>query len=267
MDKKTNKPIWIAVLVLSVVVLLLCLFFVFKNYIFPAPDDTVTRQETVFESTQELTTQEETQRFDYTLAKAPDINSVDFDELKSINEDIYAWIYIPNTNVDYPVVQSRTDHDDSFYLTHNIYRQYQFSGAIYSEIKNKPDFSDSVTVLYGHNMLNGSMFASLHKFEDEDFFEENNTIFVFTKDKLLTYLIYSAYEADDRHILNSYETKTKEGFSEYLESTLSPRSYNCNVRDVELNTDDKILTLSTCSNSSSINRYLVQGVLVNEQSK
>ena len=203
----------------------------------------------------------------YQLAELGDFN-VDFNELAAINTDIYAWIYIPNTNVDYPVARSAGDGDDSFYLEHNIYRQYQFSGTIYSEIKNQPDMHDRVTVMYGHNMLNGSMFASLHKFEDKDFFDKNNTIFVLTKDKIFTYLLYSAYTYDDRHILNSLSMKDDSVFLEYLEGTLHPYTYNGNVREgIELNTNHKILTLSTCTNGAANTRYLVQGVLVDERNR
>ncbi|MBQ0097948.1 MAG: class B sortase [Oscillospiraceae bacterium] len=269
LDKKPKKTIWIILLIIFIIILILGLLFVLKSYGIIFADKTPTRAETTEEPTTIATiaTQPPTERFDYPLAPEPDMSSVDFDELENINEDIYAWLYIPNTNVDLPVVQSIKDRDDFFYLSHNIYKEYQFSGAIYSEIQNSTDFSDPVTVLYGHNMINGSMFATLHKFEDEDFFNENTTMFVYTKHKLLTYLIYAAYETDDRHILNSFEPRTKEGFREFLDSTLSPRSYNCNVRDVELNTNDRILTLSTCSNTVSGNRYLVQGVLVHERTR
>ena len=205
--------------------------------------------------------------FGYELAEYTDIG-VDFEKLTAANPDVYAWIYIPNTNVDYPVVRSISDGDDTFYLDHNVYRQYQFSGTIFSELSNNPDFHDPVTVLYGHNMLDGSMFASLHNFEKDDFFEENRTAFVVTADKVYTYLIYSAYTYDDRHILRSFLADDSESFREYLESTLDPHSYDSQVREnVVLDTDSRILTLSTCTNGASNIRYLVQGVLVDEFEK
>ena len=182
------------------------------------------------------------------------------------NTDIYAWIYIPGTNVDYPVCQSTID--DNYYLDHNIYQQYQFSGTIYSQTVNMRDFDDRVTVLYGHNMLNGSMFASLHNFENKDFFDKHNTIFIYTRDKLLTYLVYSAYTYDDRHILNSFHVQYDDAFRSYLDSTLEPHSYDANVREgVTLDMDSKILTLSTCTGGASNTRYLVQGVLVDVQNR
>ena len=270
---KSKKPIWIVIVCVCIVLLSAVAFFLLRYLTQPqvsredfTPTVAATEEDST-EQTQKPTEQKKINTWGYTLAELGDFN-VDFDELTSINSDIYAWIYIPNTNVDYPVAQSMSDGDDSFYLEHNIYRQYQFSGTIYSEIKNSTDFHDRVTVLYGHNMLNGSMFASLHNFEDEEFFDENNTIFVLTKDKVYTYLVYSAYTYDDRHILNSFFLSNDEIFREYLDSTLNPHSYNENVRErVELNTDNRILTLSTCSNGAANTRYLVQGVLVDERKR
>lgn len=271
MKKKSGKIIWIVVLVVSILVCLLCVGFLLKYFLYD-PSQTIDRDptptETVATQTNEtqVQTQPPTERFSETTAALPEDDFVDFQELMEINPDIYAWIYIPNTNVDYPVAQSEEGVDDSFYLTHNVYKNYQFSGTVYTEKKSLRDFTDPVTVLYGHNMLNGSMFASLHNFNDETFFNDNNTIFVFTKDKIFTYLIYSAYQYDDRHILNSFDMTDQTSFREYLDSTLLERPYYCNVREgIELNTQDRIITLSTCMNGGGNVRYLVQGVLVNEQ--
>lgn len=275
-DKK--KTIWIIVLIISIIVVLAGGFFLFRYFSQKdikredfTPTEVVTEAPPTAAPTQ-APTEPPTEKgpvkaFGYTLAELGDFN-VDFDELNDINTDVYAWIYIPGTEVDYPVAQSSNDYDDSFYLDHNIYRQYQFSGTIYSEIQNNRDFHDPVTVLYGHNMLNGSMFATLHRFEDSDFFDEHNTAFILTKDKVYTYLIYSAYTFDDRHILNTFNFNEEGVFEEYLASTLDPHSYDANVREnVELNKDHRILTLSTCTNGAANTRYLVQGVLADERER
>lgn len=273
MKKVSSKVIWIIVLIISILICAVCGGYLVKYFFFDttSPIDRVqaTTPNTEATDVTETETQVETQletRFKEKTADLPQDDFVDFEELMEINPDIYAWIYIPNTNVDYPVAQSAEGVDDSFYLTHNVYKNYQFSGTIYTEKKNNREFTDPVTVLYGHNMLNGSMFASLHNFNDIDFFNKNNTIFVFTKDKVFTYLIYSAYQYDDRHILNSFDMSDSESFKQYLDSTLVERPYYCNVReDIKLTTDDRIITLSTCMNGGGNVRYLVQGVLVNEQ--
>ncbi|MBQ8057021.1 MAG: class B sortase [Ruminococcus sp.] len=272
MKKKSGKIIWVVVLIIAILLFLLCAGYLVKYFFFD-PSQTIKRP-TVTESVSNSTSDEETvaptqaptERFKETTAKLDETETVNFYELMEINPDIYAWIYIPNTNVDYPIAQSEKGVSDSFYLDHNVYKNYQFSGTIYSEKQNAKDFSDPCTILYGHNMLNGSMFASLHNFNDKEFFDNNNTIFVFTEDKLYTYLIYSAYQYDDRHILNSFDMNDASSFREYLDSTLLQRPYYCNVReDIRLSTDDRILTLSTCMNGGGNVRYLVQGVLVDEQ--
>lgn len=276
--KKVKKPVWIAILVICISAIIGGAVFLI-NYFRPPAEDNLSRDDFTEAATEPETaatavpTEPPTQKptmnhFGYKTAKEPeDWSNLSFDELMKKNPDIYAWIYIPGTNIDYPVCQS-SDGNDDFYLDHNIYREYQFSGTIYSQTMNSRDFNDPVTVLYGHNMLNGSMFASLHNFEDEEFFKKYNTAFVFTKDKLLTYLIYSAYTYDDRHILHSFHMEFEEQFESYLNSTLDPHTYDGLVREgVELGKDNKILTLSTCTNGASNTRYLVQGVLVDVQAR
>ena len=191
-------------------------------------------------------------------------NSVNFTELWSINTDIYAWIRIPNTYVDYPILQ--TDGDDGFYLNHNYKKQYEFAGSIYTEKLNNKDFSDPNTVVYGHDMLNGTMFRTLHNFQDLNFFTANPYIYIYTPDRTLTYEIFSAYVYDDRHLLYSFDFNDREVFEEYLEYATDPTdSIMCNRRDVEVTADDKIITLSTCIGNMETSRYLVQGVLISDE--
>ena len=269
------------ILILSLVVLLggaVFLFLYFTQNDSPISRDDVTVTEAVTEAATDQTEASEApteppteaptvNTYGYRMDEYDEWEELSFDELTEINPDIYAWIYIPDTKIDYPVAQSLKG-DDAFYLSHNVYGDYQFSGTIYSESMNSRDFHDPVTVLYGHNMLNGSMFATLHYFNDADFFDDHTTCFVVTKDKVLTYLIYSAYVYDDRHIMNSNNNFTdEEVLLEYFDSTIHPRTYNYNVRGgVTLDKDSKVLTLSTCIGSDPT-RYLVQGVLVDEQDR
>lgn len=152
-------------------------------------------------------------------------NPIDFKSLQQQNSDIYSWIYIPNTNVNYPVLQSHLD--DNLYLDHDIYKNYSFSGSIYSQMCNKRDYSDRVTVLYGHNMANGSMFATLHRFYDADFFNKNRYIYVYTPDRKLTYEIVSAFEYDNRHIMNTVLQQTKEDLTTPIDLFNASAPYSC----------------------------------------
>ena len=190
-------------------------------------------------------------------------NPINFSELQKKNEDIYAWITIENTQIDYPIVQAY-EEDDDFYLDHNINKQYDINGSIYTERANSLDFYDPNTLIYGHNMLDGSMFQNLHKFRNKKFFDENKYIFIYTEGHILKYEIFAAYKSDNRHILNSYDFSDKEVFKEYLKKAQNPQSLEVNRRDVDLDENDKIITLSTCIGNETQYRYLVQGVLIND---
>ncbi len=194
-------------------------------------------------------------------------NPIDFASLRLENPDIYAWIYIPDTNVNYPVLQSPTD--DSLYLDHDKDGNYSEAGAIYSQLANSTDFSDPVTVLYGHNMNSGGMFATLHYFENKEFFDSHEDMYIYTDGHIYTYRVIAAYQYDNRHILNSFNFADTEVTQQYFDSVLSPNSLVMNVREGTQLTagTDKIVQLSTCTGDANrlVRRYLVTGELVSDQ--
>lgn len=188
-------------------------------------------------------------------------NPIDFEELAEINTDLYAWICIPDTNIDYPIAQH--PEQDDYYLHHNMYKQAQFSGSIYSEALNNKDFSDPVTVLYGHNMKNGSMFQNLHYFEDKEFFDEHPYIYVYTPEGTMVYQVVSAGVTDNKHIMYAYDFEDEAVFEEYLDNMQKVSSMGTYVReDVELTADSRILIMSTCVGGNENARYIVQTVKV-----
>lgn len=189
--------------------------------------------------------------------------NLDWEELKKTNEDIYAWIYIPNTNVDYPVLQHPSM--DDYYLDYNLDHSKGYPGCIYTQVSyNSREFTDFNTILYGHNMRNGTMFHTLHNFEDETFFNENRYVYVYTPEHTYVYDIFGAYAFDDRHILANFDNDNESDRKEYLEEVFSIRDMSAHFReDVEVTTEDAILTLVTCIGGRPNNRYLVQGVLLN----
>ncbi len=184
----------------------------------------------------------------------------DFAELQEQNGDVYAWITVPGTQVDYPVLQNETDN---FYLNHNMDYSQGYPGCIYTNLCNAKDFLDYNTVLYGHNMKNGTMFGSLHKFEDEDFFAESRLIYVYTTDKRLTYEIYAAVKFTDVYIPAYYDVKTTKGRNAFLVA-LDEACEDSNVshiaEETEVRSEDKLITLSTCVSGESEKRYIVVGV-------
>lgn len=190
--------------------------------------------------------------------------NLDWDALEEENEHIYAWIYIPGTNVDYPIVQH--PENVNYYLDHNLDHSSGLPGCIYTENYNSKDFSDPNTVIYGHNMKNGSMFASLHKYEDKAFFEENRFAYIYTPDRVLVYDIFAAYEFSNLHLMLSFDFNSKESFELYLGGIREINDMNSHHRDeTEVTGDDRIITMSTCIGNKPNNRWIVAGVLIGEE--
>lgn len=193
------------------------------------------------------------------------VNPIRFDDLQAINPDVYAWVSVPDTGIEYPIFQSNQDEDDNYYLHRNIYKEYEYQGVVYTQKANAKDFSDRVTVVYGHNMLNDSMFSNLDMFLDETFFDEHPYFYIYTPGHILTYEIVSAHQYDKRHILNSFDFSEDEVFQSWLDMIQNPKTFRCHVREgIELDLDSRIVTLCTCINSCTA-RYLIQGVLINDE--
>lgn len=194
-------------------------------------------------------------------------NPVDFESLQKENEDIYAWIKVDDTKVDYPIVQD--SHDDSFYLRHKAEdKAWSASGAIYTELANTKSFSDYVTVIYGHNGYSDSMFTTLHYFEKKEFFDAHPYFYIYTPNEKLTYQVVSAFKYDDRHILNSFDFAKAKDLEDFQKMVQSPQSPLKNVRetlDTEIDEKSKIVVLSTCITNQKSSRYLVCGVLVKNE--
>lgn len=190
----------------------------------------------------------------------PDRN-VDIESMQeSENADIYAWITVPGTVIDYPVLQHPEQLD--YYLNHNVDRSSGYPGCIYSQFLNSVEWDDPNTVLYGHNMKNGSMFAGLHYYEDPQFLAENPYVYIFTQGYVRVYHIFGAYEYDNRHLLLTIDMEDPEEFAGYLEEVRQFDGIRDNfLEDVPVSEADRVLTLETCVANKSDRRYIVQAVL------
>lgn len=187
---------------------------------------------------------------------------VDLAELrKTVNKDIYAWIYIPDTEVDYPVLQH--PKDDGYYLDHNLDGSQGYPGVIYSESCNAKDFEDPLTVLYGHNMKDGSMFGGLGDFQDKEYFDSHPYIYVYTEDRLLTYEVVAAYTYTDKHLLLNSDLKVPANYMNFLaEMAADARKGGIWKAGTSLQSDDRLLALSTCISNQRENRLIIQGRLL-----
>ena len=187
---------------------------------------------------------------------------VDFEYLLSQNQDIIGWIVVDGTAIDYPVLYDDTQF--RVYLNHNYLHAYSPYGSVFMLGENDPDFTDFNTVIYGHNLIDGSMFATLHNFEDQAFFDEHRTIMVYTPDRVLTYEIFAAYRTDNLNVILKYPSTTREERQAYIDHIYSHEVKAIFDPSIEVTPDDRIITLSTCIANPAY-RYLVQGVLVSDQ--
>ncbi len=189
-------------------------------------------------------------------------NPIDFESLQKINSDVYAWIKVPGTIIDYPILQNE---QDDYYLRRSIYKKYLLAGTIFSNKCNAKDFSDPVTLVYGHNMRDDTMFYMLHNYEDKEFFDKNEYFYIYTPGHKLTYRIVSALKYDNRRITTVYDFTQESEIRDFQYSILTPKFELFNSRDITLNTESKIVTLSTCFANQPEYRYLVNGVLISDE--
>ena len=181
-------------------------------------------------------------------------NPVDFTQLQAINPEVIGWIRVGAINVSYPVAQAK---DNDFYLHRTFRKVDNFAGCIFENCDNSPYFTDQNTVIYGHNMKNGSMFGQLRLFTKQETLDKNPYFWMFTPNFIFQYRIISCAVVGITG--DPYTTRfTEEDFQKFIDDTLSRSEIDCG--DVTVTTSDRLMTLSTCTGDSSTRRIL-QGVL------
>ncbi len=182
-------------------------------------------------------------------------NSNNFsEELIKRNEDYKMWIEVPNTNINYPVVQGK---DNDFYLNHDFNKKESSSGAIFIDYKNNID-KDKNIIIYGHNMKNKSMFQNLMKFKDEEFWKENNEIILTIDGKRYEYEIFSSYISNSEDINLKTNFENDDEYLKYIDDIKKRSTFN---RDSDIESNDRIITLSTCSYEKDDARMIIHGRL------
>lgn len=184
----------------------------------------------------------------------------DLNKLKEINSDTVAWIYYPNTNINYPVVQ--TDNND-FYLNKNFYKNTNDAGWIFLDYRNILDGSNRNTILYGHNRLDGSMFGTLNKALNGDWLQSNKYLYFNTLDTFNTYIVFSAYSINAKDFKNNTSFSSIESYQNYINEIKSKSIVDLGI---EVNSDDQILTLYTCA-LNNVDRTIVHAKLIQSVKK
>lgn len=178
-----------------------------------------------------------------------------YKRLKYINKDYKMWIQVEGTSINYPVVQGK---DNEYYLNHDFNNDLNSSGSIFVDYKNNIK-EDKNIIIYGHNMKNKTMFQPLMKFKEEDFFNENKYIIVTINNKEYKYEIFSSYLVDANNDELKISFSSDNEFFNYINEIKNKALYK---RNIHMEKEDKIITLSTCSYENESTRMIICGKLI-----
>lgn len=179
------------------------------------------------------------------------------EDLKKKNPDVKAWLQVPETNIDYPVVQGQ---DDMEYINKNVYGEFELSGAIFLSCLNKDDFSDPYNLIYGHNMKNGGMFADVVDFINKKYFDEHKKgkLYLTNETKKIQFFACMKVTASDTKIYHP-DGYRKENLDDLL---IYIREHAVQYRDLNVTKEDSLIALSTCSEAETNGRVVLIGKFV-----
>jgi len=192
----------------------------------------------------------------FTLPENIVLPNVDFDALYEMNSNVVAWIIIPGTAINYPVVHYS---DNERYLYHLFDGTRNRTGAIFADARNNEIFTDKHTIIYGHNMNNGSMFAQITRYRSQEFFEENPYVFLLTPTGNYAVVLFAGYTANTSASSWNRNFEDDYAFEEWATERQQRSDF---VSNIEIKPTDRIVTLSTCTNVNRDGRYVIAGRLL-----
>ncbi len=175
--------------------------------------------------------------------------------LREVNPEVIGWLDIPGTNISYPLLQGE---NNNYYLKHTWEGESSSAGSIFMECTNPPDFSNFNTILYGHKLRSGAMFAGLQRYEEEGYWKERPSVYVVDDGGLRRYDVFAAHAVGVQEIVYRLDLGTPERQEEFIAFCLARSVIDTGVTP---EAGDKILTLSTCTGNGYSKRWVVQAVL------
>lgn len=189
--------------------------------------------------------------------EAPYVSPIDFAPLLATNPDTIGWIRVPDTKIDYPIVQSP---DNQYYLHKDFEGKDSVYGTIYLDADSKPDFSGWNNPIYGHHMKDGSMFKDVVKFKDQDFFENHRYFEIYTPERTIHLKTLGCYYSDSNGIVRKTSFKSQASFDKWVSERLAP----CSFAEVPEQPFDSMFVLVTCSYEKNDARTLLFAAEVDE---
>lgn len=187
---------------------------------------------------------------------ADPLAEVSLESLRDVSKAVIGWISIPDTKLAYPLVQGK---DNDYYLDHAWNGRYTSLGSIFLDSRNDAGLTDFHTLIYGHRMKNGSMFATLKYYDDPSYLAEHPYVYIKTTEGVRQYAVFAAYEAPVRSCTYNLNFPDEAARQELIDFALKQSVIDC---DITPETTERILTLSTCTGQGYDTRWVVQAVEV-----
>ena len=181
---------------------------------------------------------------------------INFKALQAVNPDVIAWIYCPDTAINYPVVQG---DDNAYYLNHLADGTENRNGCPFLDVQNRPDFSDANSIIYGHHMQNGTMFAGISWYEDQSYYDEHPVMYLLTPTANYRIELFSGYttEMDSSAYMQTFGSIREH--TDWLKEVSGRSDFRANL---EISALDRVITFSTCAYRFENARYVLHGKLV-----
>lgn len=191
---------------------------------------------------------------------------IDFNVLQGENPEIFGWLYIPDTSIDAPILQSA--EGDEYYRTHNAMKELDEGGALFIEAANLSSMCDFNTVIHGRTSEDGEsgLFADLYQFADPDFFDSHERMYVYLDDNVLTYEIFAAYERENTSLLRTYDFTYIAGCDQFLEDLYSIRDMSMMIRTGwdEVTPYHFLVTLTSTKGDDADRQFVVLAALIDD---
>lgn len=243
-----KKIAYIVIVILLISIMLISSYILYKNY------KEEYKQEEIFKELNNVAVEENN--------KTENNIDINVDNLYKINKDIMGWLKIENTNINYPVMQ--TKDRPNFYLDKNFYKQYSFMGTPYIDENCNIENSNNI-IIYGHHIKENKMFGELEKYKSKDYYNSHKIIKFYTRDTMIEYEIISVFKTtvyDDVGFkyYQFYNIEKEKEFNTFVNKCKELSFYE--IKETA-KFGDKLITLSTCEYSNKNGRLVIIAKQIN----
>lgn len=256
MKKGKLEKLVIIILGLIVVVTSIKIIMIETNYHKSAAsyDEITKKVKTIEKTTTEEKNVQDEKKNEKNDSKEKNKVIIDFNTLEKINSQAVGWITIDGTVIDYPIAKGE---DNQYYLNHSFDKEESSSGAIFVDKDCKEPFSQFLTIVYGHHMRNGTMFADIKNYGNKEYAKKHSAITVYKKEKAITYQVFAAVSKKSENVFLYLDVSNDKNKENYIDKIKKDSIYWLNE---DITAKDEIIALVTCDYGKEDGRMIVYGV-------